>query len=339
MSVTVRATRAARVPYRTGTVWPDGSTKLEHGGSLSDYRIGYSLAGEQGAPVVAVLGGISAHRHVAAGGGHAGWWDAVVGAGRTIDVREYRVLSIDWLGGPGSSMRRSPASPREAFPVTPRDQANALVAVVTALGIAELRGVIGASYGGAVALAFAADHADRAAGALVIGATHASHPLSTAVRWIQREIVRLSLDEKAGLALARALAVTTYGSAPDWQRRFGARSTGNVRAVRFAFEEWLVDSGRRFAAHWTAQDFHRLSLSLDLHDVDPAAIRLPVTLLSIEPDFVAPRWQMEELAASIAGPCRLIPLDSIHGHDVFLEDPGAIAPVIDDFLGTPGLSQ
>jgi homoserine O-acetyltransferase len=159
------------------------------------------------------------------------------------------------------------------------------------------------------------------------------------LRWIQREIVRLSSDEKAGLALARALAVTTYGSAPDWQRRFGARSNGNSGAARFAFEEWLVDSGRRFAERWTAQDFHRLSLSLDLHDVDPAAMRLPVTLLSIEPDFVAPRWQMDELAGSIAGPCRLIRLDSIHGHDVFLEDPGAIAPAIDDFLGTPGLSQ
>jgi homoserine O-acetyltransferase len=338
MSVTVRLPAAARVPYRSGTVRPDGSTRLEHGGSLSDHRIAYSLAGEPAAPVVAVLGGISSHRQVASAGGQSGWWDEVVGPGRTVDLSEYRVLSIDWLGGPGSSTRTS-CGESDPQLITPRDQANALASVVAALGIDELHGVIGASYGGAVGLAFAADHPRRATGVLVIGAAHTSHPLATAVRWIQREIVRLSPDEKAGLALSRALAVTTYGSAPAWQRRFGAHTTTKDRTVRFAFEDWLEECGRRFAERWTAEDFRRLSLSLDLHAVDPGSIRLPVTLLSIEPDFVTPRWQVEQLAASIAGPCRLIRLDSVHGHDVFLEDPAAIAPVIIDFLAAPGLDQ
>ena len=45
---------------------PDG-LDLEHGGCLPSVDIAWRLTGPEGAPVVAVLGGISAHRFVAGG--------------------------------------------------------------------------------------------------------------------------------------------------------------------------------------------------------------------------------------------------------------------------------
>jgi len=59
----------------------------------------YEIIGPRGAPVVAVLGGISASKHVASSpsDSSAGWWEDVVGPGRPIDTRQFRVLSIDYI--------------------------------------------------------------------------------------------------------------------------------------------------------------------------------------------------------------------------------------------------
>ena len=51
------------------------------------------LTGPPGAPVVVVLGGISAGRDV------RGWWSGVVGDGRPVNTREFRVLGADFLDG------------------------------------------------------------------------------------------------------------------------------------------------------------------------------------------------------------------------------------------------
>ena len=54
--------------------------------------------GAPDAPTVVVQGGISAGRDVVADEGEAaGWWQALVGEGRAIDLNRYRVLSIDWF--------------------------------------------------------------------------------------------------------------------------------------------------------------------------------------------------------------------------------------------------
>ena len=59
--------------------------------------IRYEIAGVAGGPVVAVLGGISATRHVTSSTSdqRRGWWDDVVGEDRAIDTRRFRVLSSD----------------------------------------------------------------------------------------------------------------------------------------------------------------------------------------------------------------------------------------------------
>src|SRR5260221_12786121 len=64
-------------------------------------RIEYEIEGPAGAPVVVVLGGISATRHVASGtkDASAGWWEDVAGEGRPIDTSRFRVLGVDFADG------------------------------------------------------------------------------------------------------------------------------------------------------------------------------------------------------------------------------------------------
>ena len=74
---------------------------LYYGDVLADPTVAFRLVGPADAPVIAVLGGISAHRIVAGPG--EGWWPELVGPGLGVDTRQYRVLGIDYLGGRGDS--------------------------------------------------------------------------------------------------------------------------------------------------------------------------------------------------------------------------------------------
>ena len=342
--------KAASVsPAAPGTRVEEGSValpaelRLEHGGRVLEGRITYRLTGPPDAPVVAVLGGISADRVVSAQQGDSGpgWWEWMVGEGHTLDLRLYRVLTIDYLCGRGASTGRlldafPPTTDPIAVPlITPTDQAHTLAAVVAALRIGPLCGLIGASYGGAVALALAAAHPDDVLRTLVIGAAHRSHPLATALRVVQRRIVQRAVaagDEAGGVALARALAMTTYRSDREFEERFAGHPTVGEGGARFSVEDYIDHHGETFAGQFTAAQFLCLCLSSDLHFVDPAHIRTPVTLVSVEPDFLAPRWQLEELARLMGAGHELERVSSFHGHDAFLTDTDVFSRIVRDFI-------
>ena len=128
----------------------------------------FEIAGPRGAPVIAVLGGISASKHItsSASDPSPGWWEDVVGPGRALDTRRFRVLGIDYVTrGQGSA------------PVTTTDQAEALAAALDKAGIRSLHALVGASYGGMVALAFGVRYSERARRLIVISAAHESDPM------------------------------------------------------------------------------------------------------------------------------------------------------------------
>ena len=88
-----------------------------------------------------------------------------------------------------------------------------------------------------MALSFAARHPHMSRGVLVLGAADRPHAMATALRVIQRRIVRRGLrfgDEAGALALARALAVTTYRSAAEFDARFSGA------AERKQWRRWLT---------------------------------------------------------------------------------------------------
>jgi homoserine O-acetyltransferase len=327
------------VIVQDGVVILEQGLALRSGQRIPSCRVAYRLIGAEGAPVVAVMGGISADRRACAAsesGEPDGWWEGIVGPGRGLDLNRWRVLGFDFLAGPGGSS--APARPTEpgAIPqLTPADQASALRAVVDHLKLSPLEAVMGASYGGAVALAFAAEHAERTRSALVIGAAHRSHPLATALRVVQRRIVQDGIargDEKAALALSRVLAMTTYRSQEEFQRRFSGKPSVGADGPRFPVEDYLDHHGQAFAERFDAMGFLCLSLSMDLHRVDPAAVRAPVTLVAMEPDSIAPAWQVRQLAELLGPPHELIEVPATCGHDSFLTDVDTFTGVVSTFL-------
>jgi homoserine O-acetyltransferase len=299
-----------------------GAFPLHFGGSLEAVDVAYRLAGRTGAPVVVVLGGISAGRHVfGLPGEDGGWWEESIGPGRALDSDRYRVLGIDFLGGSHST---SGPGPGEVFPtVSAYDQAAMIVGLMDHLGIEQLHGCIGASYGGMVALALAERHAGRVRHAVVISAAHRTHPMSTAWRSVQRAFVRYALghgEGKRGLAFARALAMATYRSAREFDERFSGPAEQTDQGFRFPVESYLFARGEAYAAQYRPEAFVCLSESIDLHRVDPAAIHVPVTMVAVVEDQLVPLSDMRELRDRLAGNCRLVEISSLYGHDAFLKE-------------------
>lgn len=298
----------------------------------------YEVIGPPEAPLVVVLGGISASRHVGASAADPspGWWEPVVGPDRAIDTTRLRVLGVDYLdGGRGGDGR-----PRRV--VSTHDQAAAIVDVLDALGVARAHAVIGASYGGMVALALAERFPSRVERLVVISAPHEAHPMSTALRSLQRRIVGLGIDTgetREALTLARGLAMTTYRGAREFAARFDSQPLERTaNDAIFPVEGYLRHHGERFAATWSPERFLALSLSADLHRVDPAAISAPALLVAAEGDTIVPGEQMQALAARLAGPARLAEVPTSRGHDAFLAEPDAIGRLIKDSLTISRLS-
>jgi homoserine O-acetyltransferase len=313
--------------------WP-GIFPLHHGGSLMQPRLAWRLEGPREAPVVAALGGISAHRRVFdVEPKGSGWWSESVGPSRALDTLRLRVLGIDYLGGSGESS--GPRAGSEFPSLSSYDQAEALHGLLAHLGLVRLHAIAGASYGGMVALAFAERHPERVGQLLVLSAADRAHPMATAWRSVQRRIVRFGLASgrpEEGLQLARALAMATYRSPQEFAARFAAAPA--VEGERFVFpvEQYLTARGRDYAERYLPESFLCLSESIDLHAVQAAAIAVPTTLVAVHEDQLVPLADMQTLARRLPR-ARLHAIHSMHGHDGFLKEAAQLEPLFDCLYG------
>jgi homoserine O-acetyltransferase len=320
------------IAVREGVIEVPGEWRLYHGDTLPGVKLAYRLVGPADAPVVAALGGISANRYVA-GPGEDGWWRELVGPGKGLDTARFRVLGIDYLGGNGASS--APQADGRFAPISTYDQADALLRVADELAVARLHAILGASYGGMVALAFAEKHAARVGRIIVLSAADRTHPMATAWRSVQRRIVRDALQRGAGaegLAVARALAMATYRSPAEFAVRFRAAPVRTRDGFRFAVEDYLFARGENYAGRYQAASFVCLSESIDLHSVSAERIATPATLIAVREDQLVPLADMQALKARLGAGCRCIEISSIFGHDAFLKEGAELNPIIENAL-------
>lgn len=287
--------------------------------------VSYEIVGPDSAPVVAVLGGISSTRHVTSSSRDRarGWWESFVGPDKPLDTRRLRILSIDYLARGAS-----------ADQVTTVDQARALACALDREGVEVLDAVVGASYGGMVALAFAAEYPRRLKRLITVGAAHESDPMATALRLLQRRVVELGSAagrEREAIAIARGIAVTSYVTPEHLNDRLTDADRDDSRRVVERIDAYLKSQGDNFSNGWTVDRYRALSLSLDLHRLRPENVTVPTTVIAVASDRLVPVAQSRELARRLAGPSQYIELDSPYGHDAFLHD-SRIASFIGDLL-------
>ena len=289
----------------------------------ANVNLRYELAGKSGAPLLIVAGGISAGRHVLSTSRfpEPGWWQA-----QSDTLNQYQVLGIDWIGADGTP----------DFPIDPVDQAEAIALLLSKLAIQRAAAFIGASYGAMVGMQLAALHPELVGKLIAISAAHQSHPFASASRSLQREA--LSLGEAggnpgAGVALARALAILTYRTPEEFAERFSDRPTIAQNRVRVAAQGYLDAHGARHSARMSAAAYRRLSESIDLHQVEPARIRVPLTLVAVDQDHLVPAGDVRALADAVPGSSFHL-VQSRYGHDAFLKEDRQVAAILSQFLET-----
>ena len=326
-----------RLKKRSGTnrvVLCRSPFRLEHGGILSELEVAYELIGPEAAPVVAVLGGISATRFVTeTSGGRGGWWSDLCGPDKALDTSKFRLLSWDFLGGNGATTGpRSAEFQGQPFAdVSTVDQARVLAELLGALGVSQLHALVGASYGGMVGLAFAERFPHLLAKLVVICAAHRSSTLSIAWRTIQRQMVQFGLvngREGEGLALARALAMATYRTADEFEQRFAGERINPEDLDSFPVWNYLRARGLDYIQHMSPYAFLCLSRSIDLHRIEPQNLKTPTTVIGVRQDQLVPLNVIDELAELHSGECRLEVLDSLYGHDAFLKEPTFFSKIL-----------
>ena len=347
------------------TVVNIGSLTLENGTVLDDVSIAVQRWGELSPNrdnVVVVLHALTGDSHITgpAGPEHPtpGWWDGVAGPGAPIDTDRWCAIATNVLGGCRGSTGPSTPAPDgkpwgSRFPaITVRDQVNADIAALAALGITQVAAVVGGSMGGARALEWTVGRPDtvRAALVLAVGARATADQIGTqssqvsAIKsdpdWQNGDYYDTGRDPHVGMEIARRFAHLTYRGETELDDRFGNDAQGDENPTdggRYAVQSYLEHQGGKLAARFDPGTYVTLTDALSSHDVGRGrggvatalgGCRVPVVVGGITSDRLYPLRLQEELAELLPGCTGLNVVDSIYGHDGFLVETDAVGELI-----------
>lgn len=323
---------------------------------------GLTLAWEEWGPVqvsepaVLIFHALTGDSHVASHGlgDRPGWWEGVVGAGKAVDTRRWRVVAANVLGGAmgstGPSSRRPDGRPwGSAFPeVSLFDMARAIHRLVEALGIGRVH-VVGGSMGGMIAYAYAALYGDEVASLIAIGAPVMHSPWAIAYHVVGRTAIANDPafrggdyydhgpGPEVGLAVARMADMISYQSPESMERKFGRQ--WNPDLADFEVASYLRYQGEKLVRRFDANTYLCLTSAMDRFDLREhpvthlAGIRM--RLIGIESDMLYP---LDEIRASWAWlrdqgvNADYVTLPGPWGHDTFLVEQAVTGRLIAEFL-------
>lgn len=342
-----------------------GPLQLECGEVLDNVSIAVQRWGELSPNrdnVVMVLHALTGDSHITgpAGPQHPtpGWWDGVAGPGAPINTDRWCAVATNALGGCRGSTGPGSIAPDgkpwgSRFPtVTVRDQVNADLAALAALGITEVAAVVGGSLGGARALEWMVGHPDtvRAGLVLAVGARATADQIGTqstqiaAIKadpdWQGGDYYGTGRAPLTGMMIARRFAHLTYRGEVELDNRFGNKPQGDedpLAGGRYAVQSYLEHQGEKLAARFDPGTYVALTEALSSHDVGrgrggvEAALRscpVPALVGGITSDRLYPLRLQEELAELLPGCRDLDIIDSMYGHDGFLVETEAVGKLI-----------
>jgi homoserine O-acetyltransferase/O-succinyltransferase len=342
-----------------------GSLTTESGEVIDDVCIAVQRWGELSPArdnVVVVLHALTGDSHITgpAGPGHPtpGWWDGVAGPGAPIDTNRWCAVATNVLGGcrgstGPSSLARDGKPWGSRFPlITVRDQVEADIAALAALGITEVAAVVGGSMGGARALEWMVGHPDRVRAGLLlaVGARATADQIGTQTtqiaaikadpNWQGGDYHDTGRTPDAGLVIARRFAHLTYRGEVELDTRFANEGQGDedpAKHGRYAVQSYLEHQGDKLLARFDAGSYVVLTETLNSYDAGRGRggirkalrdCRVPVVVGGITSDRLYPLRLQEELADLLPGCTGLHVVDSICGHDGFLVESEAVGDLI-----------
>lgn len=349
-----------------------GPIAMHRGGQLPGARMAFETWGElneDASNALLILTGLSPSAHAAATSEDSdpGWWDGMVGPGLALDSDRFFIICVNSLGsckgstGPASINPDSGQPWRLDFPeLAIEDIAASAREVVRFLGISRLAGIVGPSMGGMSAMAYAIQFPDEVDSLLILSSAAHSRPQATAIRSLQREMIRADRGWQGGeydpehppivgMGLARKLGMISYRSAAEWNDRFGrermAQPPEAPFAPEFEIESYLQAHAEKFVGSFDPNCYLYLSRAMDWFDIldygsdiadafSACGVKRAL-VIGVESDLLFPEPQQRELAQGLSKggiQCQYRALPSLQGHDSFLVDIEGFSAPVRDFL-------
>jgi len=280
----------------------DAPLALQSGAQIRGYQLAYETYGTLNADksnAVLICHALNASHHVA--GVYAdqpsnqGWWDNMIGPGKSVDTDKFFVIGVNNLGscfGSTGPMHIHPDTGKvygADFPVvTVEDWVNAQARLLDALGIEQLAAVMGGSLGGMQALSWTLQHPHRVRHAVVVASAPNLNAENIAFNEVARRAIVTDPDfheghfyqhgvvPKRGLRIARMIGHITYLSDDVMNEKFGRELRNAVNSptgykystqdVEFQIESYLRYQGDKFSEYFDANTYLLITRALDYFD-------------------------------------------------------------------------
>ena len=281
-----------------------GPLALESGIVIPDVIVAYesygTFAGDNAVLIEHALTGDSHVSGLGAESDQPGWWDELVGPGKSVDTNEWFVICANVLGGCQGTTGPSSLHPVDELPwgdrwprITVRDQVAVEAMLADALDISKFAAILGGSMGGMRALEWLVMFPERVSSALLLATTARASADQIGTQTVQISAIvndpqwhggnyhskNDGEGPQRGLALARQIAHLTYRTEEELSQRFGLSAQADENpygsaivgrdqgAGRFAVQSYLEHHGKKLVKRFDAGSYVSLTDVMNTHDI------------------------------------------------------------------------
>ncbi len=353
---------------------PPNGMILESGKKLGPITLAYETYGRLNSDksnAILIFHALSGDAHVA--GRHhkddpkPGWWDNMVGPGKTFDTNRYFVVCMNIIGGCKGSTGPSSINPETkkpyglSFPmVTIKDMVRAQKELIDDLGVYQLLAVVGGSMAGMQALQWAVTYPDRVALCMPIATAVRQSPQNIAFHEVGRRAIMSDPNWRNGnyygktppidgLAVARMIGHITYLSDETLRVKFGRRLQESQKLSfslkpEFQVESYIHHKGETFTKRFDANSYLYISKAIDYFDISNGYGSLEAAfkdtksrflVISFSSDWLYPPPDSEELVSALRAANKEViyyEVSSTYGHDAFLVEGEKMRYIVSYYL-------
>ncbi len=291
----------------------------ENGALYHTLPLSFTISGQplHSAPIVLVNHALTGNSQVT---GENGWWNDLIGEGKTIDTSVYTVLAFDIPGnGTNSFLVES------YLDFTARDIARIFIEGIKALQIEKLFGIIGGSVGGGIAWEILALEPNITENLIPIASDWKSTDWLIANCYLQELILN---NSSKPIEDARIHAMLCYRSPESFKEKF--QRTINQELLIFNIESWLAHHGKKLQKRFQLSSYKLMNQLLKTIDITRnsesfenllSQTKASIHIVGINSDlFFTAKENVEtyEELKKFKDNVFYSEIVSVHGHDAFL---------------------
>lgn len=272
------------------------------------------------APIVVVNHALTGNSNVS---GHDGWWQSIVGEGKTIDTTKYTVISFNI---PGNGYDNKPENLIENYKdFVARDIAKIFLQGLQQLNITSIFALVGGSLGGGIAWEMAVIKPNLCKHLIVIASDWKATDWLIANCQIQEQLLTNSSNPVHD---ARMHAMLCYRTPESFKARFKRSKNEDLKI--FNVESWLLHHGKKLQERFQLSAYKLMNQLLKTIDVTKGRedaitvldkIESNITIIGVDSDLFFTAEENRETQKKLAATHPNVTyneIHSVHGHDAFL---------------------